>query len=220
MIAIWDARTKETALELMSYIFALWTLQSSSEIFDGEKDSNDPSKFLLKPRAAQVISIIRMLCMDDKESTLIGNLVEIGTGEGKSLTLAVACCVLALMGFDVSCACYSKYLSQRDFEAFKSLFDDLGVLNSIHYGTFNQLCERAINDGGNVRELVQRAILGNNNDNGDDNMSNNNHYDEKNDQLMANYHCKTTNPKYYSLMKLMYFLIQIFMVMFIHQVVY
>ena len=29
----------------------------------------------------------------------------------------------------------------------------------VHYGTVNQLCERGINDGGNVRELVENAMI-------------------------------------------------------------
>jgi len=48
----------------------------------------------------------------------VNNLVEIGTGEGKSVTIAVASIILALLGFDVNCACYSEYLSKRDREAF------------------------------------------------------------------------------------------------------
>jgi preprotein translocase subunit SecA len=39
------------------------------------------------------------------------NLVQIKTGEGKSVTLAVVSMIFALNGFEVKCACYSKYLS-------------------------------------------------------------------------------------------------------------
>jgi len=39
------------------------------------------------------------------------NLVQIKTGEGKSVTLAVLSIVFALYGFEVNCACYSEYLS-------------------------------------------------------------------------------------------------------------
>ena len=63
-----------------------------------------------------------MLSINDSGSDLIRNLVEIGTGEGKSLTLAVASCILALLGFNVSCACYSEYLSRRDYQSFENLF--------------------------------------------------------------------------------------------------
>lgn len=43
-------------------------------------------------------------------------MVEVKTGEGKSVVLAVLAAYLALVGFDVYEACYSLYLSQRDFK--------------------------------------------------------------------------------------------------------
>lgn len=60
-----------------------------------------------------------MLGIGDDPSMLRNNLVEIGTGEGKSVTLAAISSILALLGFEVYCACYSEYLSQRDLNAFK-----------------------------------------------------------------------------------------------------
>ena len=77
-----------------------------------------------------------------------------GTGEGKSLILAVVSCVLALMGIDVKCACYSEYLSSRDYEAFLPIFNDLGVTEQIYYGTFNKICESIINEDGDIRNNV------------------------------------------------------------------
>lgn len=65
------------------------------------------------------------------------NLVQIKTGEGKSVTLAVVSIIFSLFGFDVNCACYSEYLSQRDFNSFAKLFTYLGVQQNIYYGTFN-----------------------------------------------------------------------------------
>ena len=86
--------------------------------------------------------------------------MKIGTGEGKSVTLAVTCIVLALLGSTVNCACYSDYLSERDFNSFSTLFEDFGVLDYISYGTFNKLCEDFINETGNIRDLVYGKILG------------------------------------------------------------
>lgn len=83
------------------------------------------------------------------------------TGEGKSITLAVVSIIFALYGFDVSCACYSDYLSQRDYMDFKDLFGQLGVLDKIFYGTFNQICENHLNKGGKIRDLVQHRIMKN-----------------------------------------------------------
>ena len=43
-------------------------------------------------------------------------MVQISTGEGKSVVLAGLSVFLALVGFDVYEACYSKYLSERDYK--------------------------------------------------------------------------------------------------------
>ena len=72
---------------------------------------------------------------------LQNNLVQIGTGEGKSLILAVTSCILALLGVSVTCACYSEYLSNRDYEDFLPIFEALDVTKHIHYSTFNKIFE-------------------------------------------------------------------------------
>ena len=126
---------------------------------NGGNGDGDDRSYLKQPRIAQVVSILRLLSIDDKGTKLQRNLIEIGTGEGKSLTLAVTSCILALLGFDVSSASYSEYLSKRDYVQYESLFQLLRIEEFVHYGTFNQLCERVINDGGNVRELVENAMI-------------------------------------------------------------
>ncbi|ETO04255.1 hypothetical protein RFI_33142, partial [Reticulomyxa filosa] len=154
----WNATIRNCIPNLMAHIFALWTLQNAQFYFDAKGADNQDS-YLLQPHAAQVVSIFRMLGID--ENKLINNLIQIRTGEGKSVTLAIASSVLALLGFDVSCASYSDYLSCRDFKSFEPLFGALGITDHIHYGTFNKLCERIINDGGDVRKLVENMIMPN-----------------------------------------------------------
>ncbi len=71
--------------------------------------------------------------------------MQIRTGEGKSIALGGGAALLALLGFRVRCVCYSQYLSQRDFKAFSTLFDALGVQNCIIYSTitsYSNLPER------------------------------------------------------------------------------
>ncbi len=75
------------------------------------------------------------------QSDIRNNLVQIKTGEGKSVTLAVISIILALHGFEIKCACYSKYLSERDYEAFSPLFRELNLQDKITYGTFNEIAE-------------------------------------------------------------------------------
>jgi len=93
--------------------------------------------------------------------SLPNHLVEIFTGEGKSITLAVTAAVLALLGFDVACACYSEYLSKRDYDSFQPLFKKFRIDEYISYGTFNRLCEEFINSRGDVRNIVESTIFGN-----------------------------------------------------------
>ena len=136
----WDATVRNKIPRLLAHIFALWTLQNATSYFEVEDDQNK-NNYLLKPHAAQVVSIFRMLGLDSQNQQLENNLVQIGTGEGKSITLGATASILALLGFDVRCACYSEYLSQRDYKGFSPLFDALGITQHIHYGTFNNLCE-------------------------------------------------------------------------------
>ena len=66
------------------------------------------------PHHAQIISIL--LSLGTGAFTKIKNIfLQVGTGEGKSLTLGITSSMFALLGFDISCACYSKYLSKRDY---------------------------------------------------------------------------------------------------------
>ena len=59
---------------------------------------------------------------DNESSPIRNNLIQIKTGQGKSVILAVVSIIFALNGFEVNCACYSKYLSTRDFDGFAPLF--------------------------------------------------------------------------------------------------
>jgi hypothetical protein len=175
--------TKELGRELpnlIAQIFALWSVLSFRELdnmiakskviqqvqqIEG-KMSSDRKKYIFEPHPAQVLAIFRMLGLgyashnvNVKEDRLNKNLVQIGTGEGKSVTLAVTAAVLSLVGFEVYCVCYSKYLSDRDYNAFKLLFEYLNINNNIHYGTFSRICEEVINSRGDLREIAKNYIL-------------------------------------------------------------
>jgi hypothetical protein len=63
----------------------------------------------------------------DQQNNLSNNLVQIKTGEGKSIILGVIATVLALFGFEVSCACYSSELTKRDYKEFEYMFTAFGV---------------------------------------------------------------------------------------------
>jgi hypothetical protein len=57
---------------------------------------------------------------------LFNNFIQIGTGEGKSVTLAITSFILCLLGYQVSIACYSDVLSKRDESSFKGMTELLG----------------------------------------------------------------------------------------------
>jgi hypothetical protein len=142
------------------------TTSSSSSSSSAEDKARQARNYILQPHAAQVVSILLFFIdstttisssssstssmQSSDQSTLIkfkNKLIQIGTGEGKSVTLAVTSCVLALLGFDVDCACYSDYLSRRDYAAFANIFRAFGLSERISYNTFNALAESVINSG-------------------------------------------------------------------------
>eukprot|EP00620_Florenciella_sp_RCC1587_P017098 CAMPEP_0182567802 /NCGR_PEP_ID=MMETSP1324-20130603/8915_1 /TAXON_ID=236786 /ORGANISM="Florenciella sp., Strain RCC1587" /LENGTH=3423 /DNA_ID=CAMNT_0024781849 /DNA_START=15 /DNA_END=10286 /DNA_ORIENTATION=+ len=83
----------------------------------------------------------------------------IKTGQGKSLVIAAEAIVLAVAtGLPVDVACYSPYLSQRDFAAFEFVFEAFGVADKISYGTFQQ-CAETHGRGPVVRELTRQLIM-------------------------------------------------------------
>lgn len=143
--------------KILAQIFALWTLKKSKYFFSNLDSANQES-YLKQPHAGQVIAIYRLLGIANKEKKLSNHLVQLGTGEGKSVVLAVSAIALALLGFDVSVACYSDYLSRRDNKQFKKIFKLLGVDSNIYYGTFNDICEKLINEDGDVRKRVEKLI--------------------------------------------------------------
>ncbi|KAL4509940.1 hypothetical protein ABPG72_010133 [Tetrahymena utriculariae] len=94
-----------------------------------------------------------------KFNELVENkLIEILTGEGKSLTLAFSSIMLALLGCEVDAICYSSYLSQRDYKDFKDIFKNFGVSEKISYGSFQQQAEKYLNKYQNIRNLTLNLI--------------------------------------------------------------
>jgi hypothetical protein len=154
--------------DVLAKIFALWSLMSSGQLDANE--TNTVTEFHKKPHPVQIVAVFQMLGMSGKEDfwhtlgyapkrVLDNHLVQIGTGEGKSVVLAMTSILLALFGYDVNCASYSALLSTRDYEAFLTVFKKLDIEQYITYGTFYTLCENVINENGDVRDLLKSAIL-------------------------------------------------------------
>ena len=174
----WSQSFKDRIPELLAHIFAVWTLKNTQH-YNETRGIEKGREYLLMPHAAQVTAIFRILgtgyvkdwkipllnirCGKTISDDLVNNIVEIGTGEGKSVVVAVTACFFALVGVDVNCSCHSDVLSSRDRDDFAPLFNALGISERIEYGTFNTLCENLLNEQCNVREKVRSMILKNEN---------------------------------------------------------
>ncbi len=155
---IWNNTIIEKIPNLVAYLFAIWTLRDSKAYFDAGI-SNDRINYLKKPHPAQVIAIFNMLNLVGDKEELSSHLVQVLSGEGKSIVIAVIAEILALLGFSVNCACYSKYLSLRDFTDFEKMFELLGVKEYIKYGTYNNLLEDILNKQFDLREDTEHLII-------------------------------------------------------------
>jgi len=166
---VWTEPFKEHIPEILANIFAVWTLLNTDS-YNEARGIDGADKYLLMPHVGQVVAIFRILGVGysvkeadkgKKLPALFSNLVEVGTGEGKSVILAVTSIFFALTGADVNCSCYSHYLSTRDQKAFSKLFQCFGVEAKIEYGTFNKLCENYLNSVCNLREQLRTMIQSN-----------------------------------------------------------
>eukprot|EP01041_Mallomonas_annulata_P003358 gene3358-6649_t len=161
-------------VDLLAGVFAVWTILTSKDMY---KETNDRC-CLIKPHTIQLIAIFCLMGLDTKDGvwstfsnslnsfaggkiqpTLDGHLIQVGTGEGKSILLGGLSCLLAIFGYEVSCASYSKYLSNRDYEAFRELFELFEVDENIEYSTLSDLMESVINRNGNIRDLTERRLF-------------------------------------------------------------
>jgi hypothetical protein len=159
----------ERVLELMANIFAFWTL---SDLRQFDKLTLNDLSFLIQPHAGQILSLLRLLGFDCGVNKLVNplvqsklalhnHLIELGTGEGKSVVLAVLAVILAVFGYDVDCACFSDYLQQRDKNEFRKLFEAFEVHESITYGTFNDICKIFLNANGDIKQIVEQIVVNN-----------------------------------------------------------
>jgi len=148
----WTLKQKDCVPRLSALIFSLWSI---------EKGLSDKYESLLIPDAAQAVAVFRLLNVDSDDTVqeLKNNFAQIGTGEGKSVTLAVSASILSLMGGHVYVACYSEYLTNRDYNDFEWLFKAVGVSDHIQYGTFNALNEMIIG-GTQIRKMAYDLVKG------------------------------------------------------------
>lgn len=155
---VWNEKLCKKIVPLMAHIFAIWTLRDSKAYFDAGKNAD--KVYLKKPHPGQIVAIIRMLNAATNGKEIQSHLSQVLTGEGKSVVMAVVSAILAKIGFSVSCACYSEYLSSRDLQDFDAMFKLLEVDQYVEYGTFKNLSENILNAEGDLRQLTEQVIDG------------------------------------------------------------
>ena len=107
--------------------------------------NNDSTKYFLKPQSVQILSILRILSLDRKEISIPNHLFEILTGQGKSWVLALMAGFFSLIGYKVTVACYSDYLSSRDKACFLKYMEPFRFKRTVDYCTFGSMCNSKIN---------------------------------------------------------------------------
>eukprot|EP01088_Endostelium_zonatum_P000651 TRINITY_DN108_c0_g1_i1.p1 TRINITY_DN108_c0_g1~~TRINITY_DN108_c0_g1_i1.p1 ORF type:complete len:2468 (-),score=279.40 TRINITY_DN108_c0_g1_i1:30-7379(-) len=143
-------------VEILANIFACWSLlKSNVDVTNREADNSS----YLQPHPVQFLTLCKM--MEKHGEQFQNQLVEIPTGEGKSLVFSVMSLIFALLNYDVHCICYSSYLSQRDYAAFEKLFDLFEVKDRIRYSTVYEMCKTLINEKGNVQQLTKSFVTSN-----------------------------------------------------------
>ncbi|KAL4506142.1 hypothetical protein ABPG73_016876 [Tetrahymena malaccensis] len=153
----WNSKMINECNEILALICAYWALSymrknCQQELYDQ----------VIQLYASQVISIMILLGFDENKAQKLQNqLLQVSTGEGKSIILGILSTLIALMGYQVDLACYSQILSDRDYQSFKDLFIAFRVDDKIKYGTFIKICSDKINQKGDIR-LLSKQLLNNN----------------------------------------------------------
>eukprot|EP01087_Luapelamoeba_hula_P010439 TRINITY_DN276_c0_g1_i1.p1 TRINITY_DN276_c0_g1~~TRINITY_DN276_c0_g1_i1.p1 ORF type:complete len:2464 (-),score=305.43 TRINITY_DN276_c0_g1_i1:82-7473(-) len=165
-------RIRDRIPKLLAGIFALWSVLGSRSHYQ----QTGKMECVMKPHPIQVLAVFRLLGLDlttsvldslfnaiglsKSQHSLLNHVVQVGTGEGKSVILGSLSALLAFLGYDVYCACYSKYLSQRDYRSFQSLFAALGVTENISYATLSELADTLFNAEVDVRQATHSFLYG------------------------------------------------------------
>lgn len=134
---------------LLGLVCAQWTFLTMAS----ESTLGIEPKYLRQPHATQILGILRLLCVD--QANVHNNLIQINTGEGKSIALGFTSIMLALLGHSVDVVCYNEYLSIRDEKAFNSLFQWLALGDNITYSNFDGLFSRILTTNSEVKDVRQ-----------------------------------------------------------------
>ncbi|KAL7554369.1 hypothetical protein ACHAWF_017810 [Thalassiosira exigua] len=161
----WGDDLKQKIPVLLAGIFSLFTVLKSGASYNRIEEAAGSSdlgeKLLMKPHNIQVLSLLFMFgCGQRGQSSLESLLLQIRTGEGKSMILGAAACLLALLGYSVRTVCYSEYLSERDFNLFEEVFDRFCLKDHITYSKITTFAEDSTASKGDIRNLTESLLRG------------------------------------------------------------
>ena len=161
----WDEKVKRQMPHILAGVFTCFTVLKSGASYNrlgsNESDGDMSQKLLMKPHNIQVLTLLSLFgCGSSSTRALDSQLMQIRTGEGKSMILGTAAVVLSLLGFRARCVCYSEYLSCRDFNLFRDVFDLFGVTEHINYSKITTLSEDTTAAKGDVRNLTEAMLRG------------------------------------------------------------
>ena len=161
----WAEATKKQIPLVLAGIFAVFTILKSGESYNRVEASGSKNdigdKMLMKPHNIQVLTLLCMFgCASLQADSLESQLMQIRTGEGKSIILGAAAVLLSLFGFRVRCVCYSEYLSTRDYNLFSQIFEAFHLENLVTYSKITTLSEDSTARKGNIRVLSEKLFRG------------------------------------------------------------
>lgn len=168
-----DLSYEDKVITMMVNIFSYWTVSFAESFLHAKSDGQDTEKeklYLKRPHMGQILALFRLFGIDKTvsdaakakllEEHVESHFVQVPTGEGKSIILAVTACMLALLGYTVNCACYSEYLSERDYKAFSYLFTAFRVEEYIVYDNFQRLSNRLLKEeGGDIFANISNLVV-------------------------------------------------------------
>lgn len=151
----YDSNRENVAL-MLANIFGAWAY------LDAHDGAFRPNHTLLRfPHSSQIVALFLLFGLGTGKP-FQNHLIEIKTGEGKSVVAAGAAIAFALIGFMVDVACYSPYLAHRDQAAFANLINAFQIDNEINYGDFGDISNTCLKAMGDPRELTQSFLKGEN----------------------------------------------------------
>lgn len=159
----WGPNVKVKVPKILAGIFAIFTVSKSGASFHriNIASADSGSKILMKPHCIQVLTLLCMFgCGDPSGLSLDNQVMQIRTGEGKSLIIGAAAVVLGLFGFQVRCVCYSEYLSNRDYDLFQDLFAHFQLTDEIKHSKITTLSEESTLEKGDIRKMTESLIQG------------------------------------------------------------